>query len=53
MLVRGNDTYLIDAGDGAAFSTGYTDPELVDGYVQQVRTAYDGEVVIANDLDRF
>ena len=35
------------------FSPGYTDPDLVSGYEQQVRTAYDGEVVIANDLDRF
>ena len=35
------------------FSPGYTDPKLVDGYVQQVRTYYDGDVVIANDLDRF
>ncbi len=35
------------------FSPGYTDPELVSGYERQVRTAFDGEVVIANDLDRF
>ena len=35
------------------FSPGFTDPDLVSGYERQVRTAYDGEVVIANDLDRF
>ena len=35
------------------FSPGFTDPDAVSGYEHQVRAAYDGEVVIANDLDRF
>ncbi len=34
-------------------SPGTTDPDVVSGYEDQVKTAYDGEVVIANDLDRF
>ena len=35
------------------FSPGFTDPDVVSGYERQVRAAYDGDVVIANDLDRF
>ena len=34
-------------------SPGHTDPDVVSGYERQVQSAYDGEVVIANDLDRF